>query len=886
MNILHLLYQLLIEPLVLLMEVLFRLSLLLTGDNVALSIIPLSLAVNFLCLPLYLRADAIQQQNHELELKMRPWLSHIKKVFKGDERIMMMQTYYRICGYKPWFALRNAYSLLLQIPFFTAAYIMLSDTPYLNGVQMGPIADLGAPDALFSVGGLTLNLLPILMTAINVVSGIVYLREGTTSRSYKVQFYLLALIFLVLLYNSPAGLVFYWILNQLFSLGKNVVMVRIAHRRSAAAKPRAAKSGLWTKTKQAVSRLLLGTKNAAPDKSVFLMGCLTMVVLTGTLIPSALVDDSTVSFITDTDYYSPFKHILFATVLALGAFVVWPSVFYHLAGSRTKRLFEVLVWSFSLVMITNYMFFGRNLGNINPFLIFDDNPFLLWSSVIRNGLIGLALVVELFIVWQERRKLVKPFQAIVVIVLTGMFIINLWHISGNLRQAKNNAAEELAELPDFGFSRNGKNVVVVMLDRGINGFIPYIFNEKPELKEQFKGFTYYPNTTSFGAQTNSGAPALYGGYEYMPRLMDKRDTMLLKDKHDEALLLMPVLFSRAGYDVTVTDPPYAGYSESPDLSIYNDYPDIKVYKNLFKLVGDDEKANLWHRNFFRYSLTKVMPLCIQPWFYDKGFYQGTNPNRAVNTAQIMDSRSLARGTDAYFRRERTALLSLPGMSKCDDSDQNHFLLYYSCMAHSPTLLTEPDYEPATVVDNTVYDAAHEDRFTLNGRTAKMGNPKQMSHYHANMASMMKLGAWFEYLREQGVYDNTRIIIVSDHGTELNSFDDMHVGDSSLDLMCFHAMLLVKDFNGEGEICTDSTFMTNADTPTLAMKGLIKNPVNPFTGNTVTNEAKYDKDHFVFATNWRVWQNNGKKYQPGDWWILHGDNFFDTKSWQYLDRGLN
>lgn len=879
MIILHLLYQLLIEPLVLLMEVLFRLSLLLTGDNVALSIIPLSLAVNFLSLPLYLRADAIQQQNRELELKMRPWLSHIKKVFKGDERIMMVQAYYRFCGYKPWFALRNAYSLLLQIPFFTAAYMMLSSTPYLNGVQMGPISDLGAPDALFSVGGLTLNLLPILMTAINVMSGLVYLR-GKATAGDQVQFYGLALVFLVLLYNSPAGLVFYWILNQLFSLGKNVVMV-FGKRVSWPNCPQ-----LLVKAKDYIINLLLGKKNVVPDWGVFLLGCLTMAVLTGTLIPSALVDDSTVSFITGADYYSPFKHILFAMLLALGAFVVWPSVFYRLASSRTKRLFEVLVWSFSLVMITNYMFFGRKLGNINPFLIFDDNPFLLWSSVIRNGLIGLALVVELFIVWQERRKLVKAFQTIVVIVLSGMFTINLWHISGNLRQAKNNAAEELTELPDFGFSRNGKNVVVVMLDRGINGFIPYIFNEKPELKEQFKGFTYYPNTLSYGAQTNSGGPALYGGYEYMPRLMDKRDTMLLRDKHDEALLLMPVLFSQAGYDVTVTDPPYAGYSESPDLSIYNDYPDIKVYKSLFKLVGDDEKVNLWHRNFFRYSLMKVMPLCVQPWFYDRGFYQGTNPNRAVNTAQVVDNRSMARGTDAYFRRERTALLSLPGMSKCDDSDQNHFLLYYSTMAHSPTLLTEPDYEPATIVDNTAYDMAHEDRFTLNGRKVKMENPKQMLHYHANMASMMKLGAWFDYLREQGVYDNTRIIIVSDHGTELNCFDDMIVGDSPVDLMCFHAMLLVKDFNGEGEIRTDSTFMTNADTPTLAMKGLIKNPVNPFTGNAVTNEAKYDKDHFIFATNWRVWQNNGKKYQPGDWWILHGDNFFDSKSWQYLGRSIN
>ena len=168
----------------------------------------------------------------------------------------------------------------------------------------------------------------------------------------------------------------------------------------------------------------------------------------------------------------------------------------------------------------------------------------------------------------------------------------------------------------------------------------------------------------------------------------------------------------------------------------------------------------------------------------------------------------------------------------------------------------------------------------------MENTKQMSHYHVNMASMMKLGRWFDYLRQQGVYDNTRIIIVSDHGIELNSFDDMHAGMPPVDLMCIHPLLLVKDFNGEGEIRTDSTFMTNADTPMLAFDGLIENPVNPFTGNAVTDAVKYDDEHYIFGTNWRVWQNKSKKYQPGDWWILKGDNFFDTSSWQYLGRGIN
>ena len=66
-----------------------------------------------------------------------------------------------------------------------------------------------------------------------------------------------------------------------------------------------------------------------------------------------------------------------------------------------------------------------------------------------------------------------------------------------------------------------------MLDRAISGYVPYILEEKPELQEQFAGFTYYPNTLSHGFYTNFGVPGLFGGYEYTPTEMNKRDSELL-----------------------------------------------------------------------------------------------------------------------------------------------------------------------------------------------------------------------------------------------------------------------------------------------------------------------------------------------------------------------
>jgi len=60
------------------------------------------------------------------------------------------------------------------------------------------------------------------MTVINLVSGTIY-TKGLSIKE-KVQLFGMALIFLVLLYNSPSGLVFYWTINNLFSLIKNIYL--------------------------------------------------------------------------------------------------------------------------------------------------------------------------------------------------------------------------------------------------------------------------------------------------------------------------------------------------------------------------------------------------------------------------------------------------------------------------------------------------------------------------------------------------------------------------------------------------------------------------------------------------------------------------------------
>ena len=163
MSFLSALYTLIISPLQLLFEVVFTIANRVIG-NEGLTIIFLSLAVNLLVLPLYKRADELQAEERDIQAKMAPMIKQIKTAFKGDERFFMLQEYYRLNHYKPVYALKSSVSLLLQIPFFIAAYNLLSGMECLQGMPFGFIKDLGSEDAMFSIGSFP----------VNVLSGIIY----------------------------------------------------------------------------------------------------------------------------------------------------------------------------------------------------------------------------------------------------------------------------------------------------------------------------------------------------------------------------------------------------------------------------------------------------------------------------------------------------------------------------------------------------------------------------------------------------------------------------------------------------------------------------------------------------------------------------------------
>ena len=121
----NLIYTFVIYPLTQLMELAFSFGNKIF-DNTGIAILCVSFAVSLFTLPLYVVAEGWQQVERDVQKKMKPWISHIKRTFKSDEQYMMLSTYYRLNRYHPIMALRSSFGLLIQIPFFLHSYAAIS----------------------------------------------------------------------------------------------------------------------------------------------------------------------------------------------------------------------------------------------------------------------------------------------------------------------------------------------------------------------------------------------------------------------------------------------------------------------------------------------------------------------------------------------------------------------------------------------------------------------------------------------------------------------------------------------------------------------------------------------------------------------------------------
>ena len=741
------------------------------------------------------------------------------------------------------------------------------------------LSDLRVEDQLISIGRISLNLLPILMTAVNLVSAFVY--SGKLDNKEKRQLVIMAFIFLVLLYRSPSGLVLYWTLNNVFSLLKNILytmenpgrkffyiltgfllffflssflLKSPAFLKIADLADFSFKRGRILKIKMLTGflfalvfiipyglkylnrffdSLFTGKEGIKSMSRIFFISCSVIFLLTGLLIPSLLLAASPLEFMEKISgvIYNPSFSISHSALQAFSFFIFIPAVLFFLFSDRVKKYLSVLALIFSLCALLNLFVFPGSYGVINPDFTFDNAKVLnadMWPTISNGLMIVLAVGFSIFLIKRNFLKLFINILLIVTLSISFVSVYNLITINKDFRRLMNSEQISSAETDDAGdrriFSFNnttGRNVVVIMLDRALGGLTGEIFKHNPEFLERMSGFTWYPNTLSFNGHTLLGAPPLFGGYEYTPLEMNKRDNLSLEEKHNESLLMMPRFFLEENYNVVSTDPRSDYSSTVSGEGLFSSYPEIKtdnligkfsdqwISENIGKSAHSSGMKNILNDYLLTFSLFRVSPNFVRSVIYDKGRWlkplETGLPMRFINSYSVLDY--------------------LPELSRFD-SGKNTFNMMVNDSVHEPRILDIYSREKFESEIENDYEFPFKRKYTE-------------IHFYSQIGAFNKLCEWFEYLKENNAYNNTKIIIVSDHGRDVDDPFFSHFSDNEKErnkYSYYHPLLLVKDFNSNGELKISNEFMTNADVPLFAVSH-INDARNPFTGNLIIGDYK-------------------------------------------------
>ena len=867
------LYTIIIYPIAQIIEF-FYVLFINASKNQGISIIGVSFVFTLLCLPLYIVAEKWQETERQTQAKMKKQTERIKKAFKGDEQYMMLTTFYRQSHYHPLMALRSSFGLMIQIPFFIAAYSFLSHLQQLQGASFLFIGDMGKPDALFTIGSFTVNILPIAMTLINIVSGMIYSR-GHGARE-KIQIFVSAGLFLVLLYKMPAGLVLYWTMNNIFSTLKNIcyklpkkVFLISAYSAAVALYIGSAYYLLFVHTGNFQNRLLLVvagliiplspaiikigsvffSKIHIEDKksqfTLFAMSSYLLCILLGFALPSFVVYSSPVEFSNIDGCGSPLTFLRNTLFQSIGFCVFYPVCLFFLfngANGKVKSAFSVMAVLAATAALVDSFVFSGDYGNLSASLVFDNRVTTsIPVSLVNLAVLALCTAAACSVIRLKKYKIFEATFSILILALGAVSFFNAAKIQGVYKTLKPVVQIDDSEIePIYSLSKTKKNVVVFFLDRFTSSFFPEIIKEAPELSSVYSGFTYYPNTISYGLHTIVGSPAMLGGYDFRPELTNGRKGVPLQDKINEGISTMPFLFRDLGFEVTFANPTDA----ETQRGFFDEHPEIKTpntngtYRKMWYARQGSEmlpvKSALIKRNFIWFSFFKCAPVIARKTIYKNNWWSSEN---------LQDTDNFV---DAY-----SALDLLPELTSFE-SERDTFTIVHNLLPHEPMYLDAPEY------------TLPKDRSKIKTSGSAYGG---ITDYYPAAASIHLLAKWIDALQAAGVYDNTRIIVASDHGVLIRTgvFKDNTV----CQVEGCNPLLMFKDFGDGGELKTDGTFMTQCDVAVFATK----------VYKAMDDSAKHGKQHLFMNHNNTLMKNNADSYRAKDTeWYTVENNIFDPANW--------
>jgi len=199
----------------------------LSGFGWGMTIVVFSLLLKILLLPVGLVTARLQRQVSAYQSQLAPILADVKSKYDGEEAHKRIMAAHSDLGISTFFVLKPMWGMLIQIPIWIAVFNALGEMPQVEKASFLWIDSLAYPDSIgvlpfaLPLLGDTISLLPLLMTAVTIMSALLIqnnLAPPDELRRQKRNTYLMAIGFFVLFYPFPAAMVFYWTFSNALQL--------------------------------------------------------------------------------------------------------------------------------------------------------------------------------------------------------------------------------------------------------------------------------------------------------------------------------------------------------------------------------------------------------------------------------------------------------------------------------------------------------------------------------------------------------------------------------------------------------------------------------------------------------------------------------------------
>ncbi len=221
----------LLKPVVVFLEWMIR-SFYGITKSYGIAIILMTIAIKIILHPLTYKSFQSMRRMSSLQ----PKINEIRERYKNNSQQMNreMQALYRREKVNP---MGGCLPMLLQLPIFYGLYTALSNMIELRNQSFLWIRDLSLPDTVatlktsipllgYRVGaqGFTdINVLPFIMTATTLLQS--RLTSGDQSNQQaRMMTYLFPIIFFFIFWNMPSGLVLYWTLQNILTIGQQYLI--------------------------------------------------------------------------------------------------------------------------------------------------------------------------------------------------------------------------------------------------------------------------------------------------------------------------------------------------------------------------------------------------------------------------------------------------------------------------------------------------------------------------------------------------------------------------------------------------------------------------------------------------------------------------------------